>query len=208
MNITSFALYCLCFFTLSTCFIQSVTIQANSTFGVYWGTFDPPTRAHKEVIAQAFSTGIDRLFVVINNHGHKKYCASVEDRVAMLKMILPPTSPITILVQDTQHAWSMKELKDSFGQFPEVNWHLFSGQENLAYWNPDDGDTHDKVFIIPRGNTQTIIPATVTVMPIAQHCNVISSSAVRSSIKNQDNTWHALVCGQVAQYINAHGLYR
>lgn len=96
----------------------TIPLIGSQNYGIYWGTFDPPTRAHQQVILQAFSTGIDRLFVVVNNHGHKKYTASIEDRVAMLKLILPPKYPITVLIQDVTHKWSMEELKDTYGNYP------------------------------------------------------------------------------------------
>ena len=179
----------------------------DKTCGVYWGTFDPPTRAHQQIIMQAFSTGIDQLFVIINNHGHKQYAASIEHRIAMLTMILPPEYPITILVQDATRTWSMQELRDTFGESPTVGWHLFSGQENLAYWNPKNGTAQDTVFIIPREHAAPIIPDCVTVLSIPENCKAISSSAIRLYIKNKGTEWQSMVPEAVATFIKEHQLY-
>ncbi len=188
--------------------IQASTQSTSTTFGVYWGTFDPPTRAHEHVILQAFSLSIDRLFVVINNHGHKQYNAALEDRIAMLKLILPTSYPITVLIQDKAVAWGMQELKNSFGAYPEVSWYLFSGQENLAYWNPCDADIHDTLVIMPRADSKTIIPAGVTLLTLPPVCNTISSSAVRSSIQRKTGDWYAMVPEHVMEFIKEHSLYQ
>lgn len=188
--------------------IQANTQHACTTFGVYWGTFDPPTRAHEQIIIQAFSLPIDRLFVVINNHGHKQYNATIEDRIAMLKLILPTTYPITLLIQDKTVTWSMHSLKDTFGVYPEVSWYLFSGQENLTYWNALDADMHDTVVIMPRACAKTIIPEGVTLLTLPTECNTISSSTVRLSIQNNTSVWHSMVPKLVIDFINNHTLYQ
>ncbi len=182
--------------------------NASNTFGVYWGTFVPPTRAHEQVITRAFSMGIDRLFVVINNQGHKQYCATLEDRIAMLKLILPCTFPITLLVQDKTVSWGMQELKDTFGAYPKVSWYLLSGQENLAYWNPLDADAHDTLVIMPRADSKTVIPAGVTLLILEKEYSVISSSAVRLSIQHKTSLCYNMVRERVMEFIKEHNLYQ
>ncbi|MGE0009910.1 MAG: hypothetical protein AB7F19_05155 [Candidatus Babeliales bacterium] len=193
---------------LTTYYHVDATVDEVTCYGVYWGTFDPPTRAHQQIMIRSFSTGIQQLFVVINNHGHKQYTASLQDRIAMVKLLISPELPITLLTQDATQTWGIEQLKNCFGNSPKVRWHLFSGQENLAHWNPNNEDSFDKVFIIPReGKVQHLIPASATQLRIAADCYTISSSIVRSRIKNLTPCWQQFVPATVAQYIKSHALY-
>lgn len=184
---------------------QSKSSAASThVYGVYWGTFDPPTLAHQAIINQAFSVGIEHLFVVVNNHGHKPYCASISDRLAMLQLAVDPQLAVTYLVQDATCAWGMQELKNSFGGYPETAWYLFSGQENLAYWDLKNSDPHDKIVIIERQGSTTVISDAVLSLKLAIP---VSSTAVRIAIKQKDSSWRALVPPSVVAYIEEHALY-
>lgn len=52
--------------------------------GIYWGSFDPPTFAHKDIIIKSFSY-VSFIFIVINNNGCKKYFFSSKKRLIMFK---------------------------------------------------------------------------------------------------------------------------
>lgn len=194
---------------LSSAFLlASFSKSSAHSYGVYWGTFDPPTLAHQAVITEAFSIGIEHLFVIVNNHGHKPYCASIDDRLAMLKLAMDPKLSVTYLVQDTECTWGMKELKETFGSHPETSWYLFSGQENLPYWNLKECDARDTIVIIERQGSSTIIPQGVITLKLGHIAKPVSSTSVRKAIKEKEIIWRTLVSPEVIFYIEEHLLYR
>jgi cytidyltransferase-like protein len=81
-----------------------------SKIGLYWGTFDPPTLAHLNVMLTAIEQGdLDRLIVVVNdNSGPKHYHTPGVSRAQMIiKMLLEHANnqtikkvPIEIMVQN------------------------------------------------------------------------------------------------------------
>ncbi|MFH1619695.1 MAG: hypothetical protein ABIG11_07290, partial [bacterium] len=57
--------------------------------GVFGGSFDPPTLAHKEIIETAIDKyNLRKLYLLLNLGGQKNYKASASEREAMLRLML------------------------------------------------------------------------------------------------------------------------
>ncbi len=80
--------------------------QKESCTGIYWGAFDPPTKAHRAIIEIVLAEKWLRdLIVVINNHNYKSYTYSLEERKLMMEDIILSLDAknVTLLAQDDNH---------------------------------------------------------------------------------------------------------
>lgn len=77
--------------------------MSDSTIGVFWGTFDPPTRAHAFIIHTALKKlQLQTLYVVVNDDTRKTPKASVSERISMLETITQSYSKhVVIQAQNT-----------------------------------------------------------------------------------------------------------
>ena len=69
---------------------------------VYAGSFDPPTNGHLWMIERGLEL-FDRLIVAIGTNPGKSYSFSVEDRLKLLAVSLPPSDRMTIAHFDNRY---------------------------------------------------------------------------------------------------------
>lgn len=84
--------------------------------GVFWGAFDPPTKAHVAIIEKALVLPfIHHLIVVLNNNSYKEYAIPFETRKEELQAALAPLhlEKITLLEQDDAHPLNFAAWKRS-----------------------------------------------------------------------------------------------
>lgn len=122
--------------------------------GVYWGAFDPFTKAHAAVIDTVLKNmDLEKLIVVVNNHSYKKYTASLEKRKKVVESYLKKVSfNVEVLSQDDKspldyHALLQRE-KPPFcavaGYDAYLSWRAHASKKEMALW--------ERIAVIPRGD--------------------------------------------------------
>lgn len=190
--------------------LQEQNEDSKRKVAIYSGSFDPPTRAHKEIVLQALDLGkFERLTVYVNQFGKKKYKASIEDRKKMLEIMLADYSDkVSIAVQ------SHGDKRTDFRKLRGVNNHLTliigedSYQKRLQL-PPLQIAECDELFIIPRSpdsNMSFDLPQSgVTVIPI-RSAALISSTNARAKLSQGERPEEEIEAG-VLSYILANNLY-
>lgn len=171
--------------------------------GIYWGTFDPPTFAHLDIISKSiqqfeFST----LCIVVNDNTKtgKKYQSSGNDRAEMLQGMLEEYATeknlpaewlthIQIICQTDANDFSYAQAKllhsekhvvaivgqDSFDKFKQY-------KASLA--------TYDHILVAPRGDDSTHLQTDIEALGLAnisalktdERCLTISSTRARCAM--------------------------
>lgn len=68
-------------------------------FGIYSGTFDPPTIAHNHIIRTVIKhLNLEKLYVFVNKNGKKNYKCSARQRVEMLENMLSDIKDKVIII--------------------------------------------------------------------------------------------------------------
>ncbi len=81
--------------------------------GIYWGAFDPPTEAHKAIIATALNEiDLAKLIIVVNNHSYKNYAFTLQSRLRLLEKYIQAlkNKNVEILWQDDINPINIDEL--------------------------------------------------------------------------------------------------
>jgi nicotinic acid mononucleotide adenylyltransferase len=91
------------FLTLGAIFISVSWLSANESnmVGVYTGSFDPPTIAHRKIILKAINENhCDRVIVYVNQFGKKNYHASPANRKKMIELMMKDHSDlVSVMIQ-------------------------------------------------------------------------------------------------------------
>jgi cytidyltransferase-like protein len=124
--------------------------------GVFWGAFDPPTKAHLKVISEAIDKLLlEKLIIIVNNHSYKKYTYPLELRIQMLENELDPKllTDIEILYQDDSHKIDYLFLSKKYKK-PLC---AIAGSDAYLSWKNHstkrERELYDTIAVIPRGTT-------------------------------------------------------
>ena len=177
----------------------------------YWGSFDPPTLAHKIVILKALSL-FKEVIIIVNNDSKKKYTAPIHHRINMIKLMLNniDQSKYQILTKDDNNNYnSLKNVTngklyviagfDAFKQWLET--HSFSQLKN-----------YDGVYVIPRYkkyNHRILTANNIFILPIPNYYQNVSSNNIREQLKINAKQASSItgLDENVLGYIKAENLY-
>lgn len=174
--------------------------------GVYSGSFDPPTIAHKKIMELALENyNLDKLYIFVNVSGPKDFKASFSEREAMIKSMLGEKANKIKLVPVLQ------ENKDSaLNQIQETTKSKvikFIGQDSFETLPPASlKDSKIHLVVIPRGSEPIKMPKETKIDVLKINAGSISSSDVRKMILSKQ-IGEAKIDPAVYQYIKDHNLY-
>jgi nicotinic acid mononucleotide adenylyltransferase len=205
--------------------------------GVCWGTFDPPTLAHFNIMLSAISQGrLDKLIVVVNdNTGPKHYHTPGVERAAMIRKMLWDNhhqrpieimqhTPIEIIVQNDAYKVDDKLVQELN---PDAQIIPIVGQDSFIT-GAKYCKAYDKVIVAPRGeNEESSLLSTIEehdltnihLLDLSSRFLTVSSTAVRDEVKrvhDMDRRTHEakqpqikhLVSSSTASYINTHYFFK
>src|SRR5207249_3929716 len=130
--------------------------QSNGPFGIYWGTFDPPTLAHGQIIEKSLNDlKLDKIIVVVNDNKKtgKNYKSTGKDRFVMLKSMMSSaiSAYTTIISQTDIFSFSYELLKKTF---PNKQIYSIIGQDSFDEYHSKYGPacfkTYDNIVVVPR----------------------------------------------------------
>lgn len=159
---------------------MGIQILHTRMVGVFWGAFDPPTRAHIAIIKAALSLScISHLIVVINNHSYKEYTFPLAQRRELLIEEIGPglLDKITILVQDDaqpadfSHLISISSLPlcAIAGSDAYIRWHSYS--------TSSERNLYTAIAVVPRGDQKTtLLDENAFLLPIDPILKDVSST--------------------------------
>jgi|GEM_PF-2872825 len=148
--------------------------------GVFWGAFDPPTKAHIAIVEKALTLPfIHHLFIVINNTSYKEYSLPPENRKEELLRALAylHSEKITILEQDDQHPLNFAALEKITsrplcaiaGYDAYVRWVGYSSAQERSHYKA--------IAVVPRGDGKPeLMDANAFLLPIDPSLKHTSSS--------------------------------
>lgn len=181
-------------------FFFTIKTGVKELTGIYWGAFDPPTKAHSAIIAKAINDiPLRKLVVVVNNHPYKNYQYSLTERLDMMKIILQQhgLEKVELLWQDESHQMDAIALK-AIIQGPLC---AIAGYDAYKKWVSysalQDRSHYDAIAVIPRGDEAPILfDKMAFLLPIDSKYKDVSSTKVRNSLcrKINDN-----VCNDSAE---------
>jgi cytidyltransferase-like protein len=128
--------------------------------GVFWGAFDPVTKAHLRIITVCLEQlTLNQLIIVINNHSYKKYKFSLEDRMEKMRqgLSLKEQRKILLRFQDDSQKMDYKALV----KITKKPICAIAGYDAYRSWkalsNPEDRALYQKIIVIPRGDENPIL---------------------------------------------------
>jgi nicotinic acid mononucleotide adenylyltransferase len=179
--------------------------HAKTIIGIYTGTFDPPTNAHKEIMNLAIEKyHVNQLYIYINVSGTKDFKTSFQEREAMVSGMLGKNSTRVKIMPVLQEN---KELViASVDKDPGIQTIQFSGQDSFDTMPPDIVRARNRRWVvIPRGDTPVNIPKNSNV-DVLTPIDDTSSSEIRKLIA-ANRLDEANIDPFVADYINKNKLY-
>lgn len=196
-------------FTFSIVFsLQGIAAQQSQPAkGVYWGNFDPPTLAHKEIILQALETlQLEKIFIVVNDFKSKSYNATINDRTAMIKLMLYGLEEkVQVIAQNESAKADYQTLKKA----ASGKLYAIAGQDSYDKWILSPGldfANYDGIVVVPRGRKSKInIPSDLTsklfILEIAPRYRYFSSTKIRSKLlRKRCVGLDPAVCRYIQQY--------
>jgi len=200
---------------------------------IYGGSFNPPTKAHVNVVDSFLRSGIpysDLIIVPVRDHMYGKSLTPIEDRIEMCKRSFP-TSIESICIKD----WDVLDYKPKGSMFGFCK-HILKSAESMGMINTfklaiiigqDQAEELEskwyrgsdlldlvEIYVVPRGSNTSIDQSKCpwilrhgnkVLPPLRTHLDT-SSTAVRELSKSHMNFDH-LVHAEVSKYINEKGLY-
>ncbi len=122
--------------------------------GVYWGAFDPLTKAHKAIIETALQKlELTKLLIVINNHRYKNYAFSLEERKQALLVWLESQKlkTVEVLFQEEKAPLDYAALL----QREKPPFVAIAGYDAYLSWK--DRGLWDSIAVIPRGGSLPVL---------------------------------------------------
>lgn len=152
---------------------------------VYWGSFDPPTLAHKAIISYALhEIPLKKLMVIVNNDQRKKYRYSLEKRCCMLRKMFKGEKNLEILTQNEQDSLNYFKLKAERGGALCA----IAGYDSYKKWvissEKEKRSLYDYIAVVPRGKEEPVLKdGNAFILPISPHYHDISSTLVKNSLR-------------------------
>lgn len=188
---------------------------------LFGGTFDPPHLAHTQMVKTLLDQGrFDQIwFVPVAKHQEQfaKEMSSVEDRVAMLKIVkLPGTKIETCEIEENRTSHTHTDLKQLNHQHPQHHFSWLMGSDqlvNLHLWNCDQdrqcfprmADEFD-FYVYPRVDFDLELPFDNLKLITDVEPMAVSSTEIRDKVKKGESIT-GLVDPKIEAYIQDHHLY-
>jgi nicotinic acid mononucleotide adenylyltransferase len=192
--------------------------QDRESVGVYWGTFDPPTKAHLHIIKSAIDTHqLTKLIVVINDDSKtkKEYKTSGVERKKMMSLVLPGDirDKIDVRVQTDEKQISYSDLKSEFSKQRVI---AVVGEDSFLKFGKGCAYCHH-VSVMPRGEASEAINTVlkeynltnVTILPTQHELVNCSSTEVRELLvkTGEDVELLKMIYDLLAKHITICQLY-
>jgi cytidyltransferase-like protein len=179
--------------------------------GVLWGSFDPPTLAHKTIILRMLKL-FDNCLIIVNNNIKKNYFSSLIHRINMLNEMLGKRhGKYKILVQDDTKANNYFNLKKTITGLLYIVVGVDALQAWLKFNDANSLVRYDGIYVVPRATDIHIDFSSfskVFLMEIDSIYQNISSTKVRKQLLTRvKNPTNIGLEPQILTYIKQHNLY-
>ncbi len=182
---------------------ETISQTSSDVFGIYTGSFDPPSNAHKKIMTQALDNyPIKKLLIFVNVSGSKDFKSSFAERRAMI---------LGMLGLDADRVEVRPILRENVNETMEAINKMaktiqFIGQDSFEALPPSSMlDTNRKWIVIPRGREPLYIPENANAEALAPIDDTSSSEIRALIVKNKAN--EANIDPFVRDYILEHRLY-
>ncbi len=190
-----------------------------SLVGIYWGTFDPPTLAHGNIVNTAFTQlKLSKLLVVINNNSKtgKNYVIPANKRKAMFRQMLASEKykdSVSVFAQTNFFDFSYEKMKELL---PNKKIVAIVGQDSFEAYKKYLG-AYEKVAVMPRGDQHALLQAEIKklgltntdILKVDSQLLDISSTKIREAVKKQDMNYLASAAAPcVKKSIETHGFFK
>jgi len=203
---------CLLFLPLlfSNIFSQSTPLNLGIKKGIYSGTFDPPTKAHNEIIRNTIKTlELDKLYIFVNKNNNKDCKCSSKERVEMLEAMLKDISDKVVII-----AQSSERKSDDYIMIKRIlneELVLITGEDSYKrrlLILPQYRYKIDSICIIPRGpkDINLELEPIAFYLPLETDLSTVSSTKVRQQLANKSYT-NIDLTPEVLSYIIEKHLY-
>lgn len=146
---------------------MGLKLEAIRKLGIFGGAFDPPHRAHRELVRTAVEQlGLDALFVLPTGQAwHKpQHLSSAAHRAAMARLQFGDLPRVHIDLRETQRAgatYTIDTLRELVAEHPGTQVHLIIGADQLrAFGRWRDAEAITRIAIIAIAYRQDLKPAT------------------------------------------------
>lgn len=182
---------------------------------LFGGTFDPPHNGH-EVVAQEMIARqiVDEVwFVPVNNHPFQKMVSSMEDRLAMLEMLIAGQDHFQIETYELSQSgpsYSFQTLTALSRHYPQHTFSWLIGSDNLEKFNQwhayQELLNQFHVYVYPRYGfpSAPLLPGMIFLEDFPEIR--VSGTEIRQKLKNGESI-HDDVCLEIEKYISDHDLY-
>lgn len=203
---------------LSTARITQIENQSDKkSIGIYWGTFDPPTLAHANIIETSIEQfNLSKIIVVINDDTKtgKTYKSPGKMRLAMLLSMISDSQKdkISIVRQTDNFSVSYKDVKSIY-----ADEYIFAivGQDSFEKYGKYCAD-YDQVIVAPRDGTTAELQRKIdsfnlknaVILNTDKRFLNTSSTMVRDAVNaKQNDVVITHTAPSIQQYIQNHGLF-
>ncbi len=193
--------------------------EKQSGIAIYWGTFDPVTIAHFEIIKSVLQSNFKKVIVAINDNPstEKIYKSPGESRSDMLKIMalsLPRKDHerLEIAIQKNKEM----EYTNIKKAYPDEKVTAIVGQDSFEKFG-----AHckwcDAVQVVPRGEKYDALEQQIAhfglkntfILPMDKRFLTTSSTAVRTAVNtNNISVLSSSLHPKVVSYINKQGFFR
>ena len=197
--------------------IQTLTLstlgQLKGNHVIFWGYFDPPTLAHKEIVVQSLKQlDVEKVIVVLNNltNSGKTPSTNAKQRLEMMQLLLTDyKDKVIFIIQDKDQTIDYKTIKKHiYGKL-----YIVSGQDSYEKWMQYEKniDAYDGVIVVPRHTEtkQPLLPINskhITLLDIEKKLYTCSSTEVRANI-NEKSILNKFLSSKIVTYIKSNNLY-
>ena len=166
-------------------FLRGITLLKKGSIALYWGSFDPPTLAHKAIILTSLKH-FRKVIIIINNDARKQYLLEATERLTLFKKSLSSCIEfIEFCIQSDKVRYSYSYFKNKYQGKISAIVGADSYDSWLGYTKEEKHQVYDEVVIFPRRGVKNISKKLTTyarVIPICSKYAGISSRYVREKI--------------------------
>ena len=192
--------------------------MSRARVGVLGGTFDPIHLGHLALARQVRdAVRLERvIFVPAGNPWQKQCHASVEDRLAMVRLAIAGQEDLDISMVDVERqgpTYTIDTLEDLATQFPSDDLWFIVGADaarGMSTWHRSEELLHaGKFLVVSRpGEPPLQAPEGMRSLELVNIPSVdVSSTMCRQAVR-EGKPLDALVPTAVGEYISEHGLYK